>query len=465
MSYIGRTIDATPTVIFSIPISEGEARIVSAVVKAREAADAPSELAAFVRSGLFSRDIGGNVTLQGAVGGGTLKKTTETMACVMEANTTNQTVDVKVTGVAAKTLGWNVLVSEAMAAGTRDATLAGTTTLESGHYFLGDVAAKMAAASGSVVAKLYEDANNGTTVTRYGSTHSTKANRTEIAHSQGGFEVAKVIMTNGLITWQLGNGADAVDRMTLDATGHLKPAATNTQDLGSAALQYRAVYGVTAYLSDAQAARTTDTVFYSSDGARIYRNTAAGFRTSLGLGAGGPWRTGDAKLTIQDSPESGWVIMDDGTIGSAASGATTRANADCQALFELMWAKFSNTWAAVSGGRGGTAAADWAANKTIALPKVLGRALAVAGAGGGLTARALGEALGAETHQLTEAQMPGHTHPPLSPSTSFIGGGGSVPFSTTGAGVTVSATTGSAGGGEAHNNMQPTAFVNIMIKL
>lgn len=280
---IGRTTDATPTVIAKIPVTEGHARVLSVIVTGREAKDAPTELASFVRSGLFTRDLGGNVALQGTAGGSTLRKTTETMACVLEANTTDQTVDVKVTGVGAKTLGWEVLVSESFAAGARDHTLAGATVLESGHYFSGDVAAKLAAASGSAVAKLYEDANNETTVTRYGSSHATKANKTEIGHKQGGNLVANVVLANGLITWQIGNGAAAADRLSLDASGHLSPAANNAQDLGTAALQYRAVYAVNAYLSVAQATRNGDTVFYSSTGDQVFRNTAAGFRTSLSV--------------------------------------------------------------------------------------------------------------------------------------------------------------------------------------
>lgn len=204
-----------------------------------------------------------------------------------------------------------------------------------------------------------------------------------------------------------------------------------------------------------------------------------------------PFSTGVVLGTFNDVASTGWVLMNDGTIGSAASGATTRANADTAALFTLLWTKISNTWAAVSGGRGASAAADFAANKTIALPKALGRALAAAGAGSGLTSRALGETLGAET---VAADLAAHTHGATGLT---IGNAGSHAHTaltkTTGGGVTtalpatssdadgtansamistapdhahgISGNTASTGSGGGHANMQPTTFLNFMVKL
>lgn len=73
---------------------------------------------------------------------------------------------------------------------------------------------------------------------------------------------------------------------------------------------------------------------------------------------------------------AGWVLASGRTIGSAASGASERANADTQALFTLLWNSMADTEAPVSGGRGASAAADFAANKTITLPDARGRTLA-----------------------------------------------------------------------------------------
>lgn len=64
---------------------------------------------------------------------------------------------------------------------------------------------------------------------------------------------------------------------------------------------------------------------------------------------------------------AGFVRMNGNTIGNSGSGATERANADTEALFTWYWDKLSDTIAPVSGGRGATASADFAANKTITL--------------------------------------------------------------------------------------------------
>jgi len=188
--------------------------------------------------------------------------------------------------------------------------------------------------------------------------------------------------------------------------------------------------------------------------------TSATIAAALAVLGGTLFTTGDAKLTLKTS-ETGWVAANDGTIGDASSGATTRANADCEALFTLLWANVSNTWAAVSSGRGASAAADWAAHKTIALPKALGRALAAAGAGSGLTSRALGEILGEETHALTLAENGPHTH---DVSMRDGAGAGTVAASSAGAASQVTTTT-SSGSGTPHQNMQPTSFWTVLVKL
>lgn len=68
---------------------------------------------------------------------------------------------------------------------------------------------------------------------------------------------------------------------------------------------------------------------------------------------------------------TGYVLANGGTIGSATSGATTRANADTLALYTLFWTSFSNTVlpiqnsSGVATTRGATAADDFAANKRL----------------------------------------------------------------------------------------------------
>jgi len=69
----------------------------------------------------------------------------------------------------------------------------------------------------------------------------------------------------------------------------------------------------------------------------------------------------------------------------------------------------------------------------------------------------VGDDGGAQTVTLTTANLPAHTHPPLSPTTAYLGsvasgGGGNVVAGTT---FQLASTTGSTGSGTAHNNMMP----------
>lgn len=116
---------------------------------------------------------------------------------------------------------------------------------------------------------------------------------------------------------------------------------------------------------------------------------------------------------------TGWVFANGMTIGDASSGANGRSNADCQALFLLLWASAPNDVLAVSGGRGASAAADWAAHKTIQLPDLRGR-VAVGRDTMGFTAAArltehdtpdqVGASGGIDSQTLTAAHVPPHRH-------------------------------------------------------
>lgn len=218
-------------------------------------------------------------------------------------------------------------------------------------------------------------------------------------------------------------------------------------------------------------------------------------------------RTGDLKHYFGTSAPSGWVRAAGRTIGSATSGASERANADCEDLFLHLWAVDSTL--TVSTGRGASAAADWAANKTIALPDYRERVLAgLATMGnsdaglvadslvdGGETTSALGATAGVGDVVLTSAQIPAHSHTAsfsgnaLTGHTHTIdllddigGGGGNVVSGRSSAGGGVGGTgetnstsagtpsgtvtvNNNTGGGGAHTNMQPTAFVLVLIKL
>lgn len=274
------------------------------------------------------------------------------------------------------------------------------------------------------------------------------------------------------------------------------------------------------------------------------------------VSAGASWQvtgftTGDVKLTLKSAADTGWVLMDDKTIGDASSSATGRANADTSTLYALIWTNCIDTWCAVTGGRGGSAAADFAAHKPIALPKTLGRALAGYGTGtvtdsGGnadvdtgaansltvpsnntkwitgmpvvftlasgtitgltssttyyvirnsstliklastlalaqagteidltaksspvwtithtYTARVMGEAVGEESHAMSLTELLSHSHTTQNydipaGGVAFAGGGGQ---GNAGSG------TNATGGNAAMNNLQPTLFLNVMVKL
>jgi hypothetical protein len=92
--------------------------------------------------------------------------------------------------------------------------------------------------------------------------------------------------------------------------------------------------------------------------------------SSGGGGGGGVdpttvFQTGHSDWQDIQGTRIGWVRDNGRTIGSASSGATERANADTAALYSWYWNNKSDTLCPVAGGRGVSAAADFAANKTI----------------------------------------------------------------------------------------------------
>lgn len=230
------------------------------------------------------------------------------------------------------------------------------------------------------------------------------------------------------------------------------------------------------------------------------------------------YQTGDIKMAWRTAAPTGYVRLNGRTIGSATSGATERANADCSALFQFLWTQDANL--SVSGGRGGSAASDWAANKTIALPDWRGRVPGGLDSMGnsasgritdavlGVDSDTLGSAGGAQTHTLVTGELASHSHAAgtlaadsngahthfvaanaastaaLSNSNQLANNGdtgasedeydlaGTATAATLGLTSsngahthTVSGSSATAGSGTAHNNLQPTILVPFFIKL
>jgi len=180
---------------------------------------------------------------------------------------------------------------------------------------------------------------------------------------------------------------------------------------------------------------------------------------------------GDTKLSLVGSDHIGWLICDGRTLNVK----------DFYYLYQVIGTTYGTT-----------------ASTTFKLPNPAGRVLGVIGSGVGLTTRAAGSNVGAETHTLSIAEMPTHNHPGSSNMNSTTGVYDSghthsyvnqpnsvspaVSLTTTDVAdnVNVNATTGSSsanivdpshthtlvmsnqGGSNPHNNMQPTLFVGNM---
>lgn len=177
---------------------------------------------------------------------------------------------------------------------------------------------------------------------------------------------------------------------------------------------------------------------------------------------------GDIKGTIAAAAPSGWALVN----GQTITGAQTA---------------HPGFWSVIP--------AAWKSGANAVLPNWCGRTLIMAGTGAGLTARTLNDLLGEESHQLSTAELPVHSHAntlndpthahgPGSSSNflhdasgspyygvgNFTAGGGTYininKYSLTAYAATgISITNANAGSGNYHNNMQPSAVVNWVIKL
>jgi len=152
-------------------------------------------------------------------------------------------------------------------------------------------------------------------------------------------------------------------------------------------------------------------------------------------------KPGDLRFTARAALDDGWLACD---------GASLE-----RVLYPDLFAAIDIAYGSVDGAH-------------FTLPDYRGRAAVGAGAGPGLTARALGARLGSETHLLTANQsgVPLHTHP--TQASTAVGGDGGPPQSSNGindrtlpGGALANVAQNAV---EAHPNMQPSSVCNVWIK-
>ena len=117
---------------------------------------------------------------------------------------------------------------------------------------------------------------------------------------------------------------------------------------------------------------TTETgvLVFDDDGIPVLSSTVGGSGTSVDPNS--TFFTRDVKIRFDDQPVDGYVRLNGRTIGSLGSGATERANADTQSLYEELWT-YGNI--SVVGGKGASGPADFTANKPLTLPNCAGRGI------------------------------------------------------------------------------------------
>lgn len=162
----------------------------------------------------------------------------------------------------------------------------------------------------------------------------------------------------------------------------------------------------------------------------VHEALNAAFGAYPALAAATPPPTGVMRWSPLASAPTGWLLCD----GAAVS----------RTLYAALFAVIGTTWGAGDG------------STTFNLPDLRGRAAMGAGTGPSLTARTLAGQVGAETHQLSIAEMANHNHSDSAPAVG-LSGAGQIAYATGG-------TSGSTGNDQPHNNMQPSLVLTPIIK-
>jgi len=194
---------------------------------------------------------------------------------------------------------------------------------------------------------------------------------------------------------------------------------------------------------------------------------AADARTVLGvdtLDAANVKLTGDQTVagvkTLSSTPvlpAIGNGLVPTGTVLDFAGTAAPTGFLGCdgaavsRTTYAALFTAISTTWGVGNG------------TTTFNLPNFQRRvAVGSGGSGTATLANTVGSTGGAETHTLSETEMPAHTHSQQAQTKLAVAGTGA--DGTNNNTNAIGGTTGSTGGGGAHNNMQPSAVVLKIIK-
>jgi len=227
----------------------------------------------------------------------------------------------------------------------------------------------------------------------------------------------------------------------------------------------------------------------------MVRAGASGAPERVGIGASGTFlksdgtdagwassdATGDIKFHLGTTVESGWIELKGQSLSLTTNGDLN--GTDYLALYTQQWTDMADAQFAITGGRGASAAADWAAAKNGTLADARGRALIGKGTGSGLTARTIGDdTVGSEdstnvthTHgfgSLTAASNGAHTHTlGAAGSGGGASGGGSPTYSVSNTGSggahthTLTGTLDNQGSAATDTNTSASLVIMTLIKL
>ncbi len=189
----------------------------------------------------------------------------------------------------------------------------------------------------------------------------------------------------------------------------------------------------------------TKTYTLSPNEAILVESDGSSFHTvSLPASAIG-FSVGDSKSGMQTADHNGWLLW---------SNARSLSRTTYAALWAFVQANNLVSAGLFGNGDGTT---------TFTLGDILGRSLGLAGSGSGVTTRSLGSKVGSETHTLNINEIPSHSH--YVQGYVFNDYDSNDIFSNR-QGLDTGANqynTNSVGGGQPHNNMQPTIFLNFFI--